>query len=142
MELQAPMWVNRIDSLPVGRIDTEGEGRSMDRTVTERILDVIEAVDKIERYTSGLTRAEFETQRGIQLIVERLAITIGEALDKARDLDRTMEATIPGMGQAIAVGSHILHTTSGIDPVMLWETVVDKGPKLREPLRLALEVHR
>jgi len=111
----------------------------MDRTITERLLDAIDALDRIDHYTSGVTRAEFETQRDVQLIVERLAITIGEALDRARNIDQTMEAKIPGMGHTIAVGRHILHTTSGIDPAMIWEIVVDKGPRLREPLRLAIE---
>jgi uncharacterized protein with HEPN domain len=107
--------------------------------MTERLLDAIDAIDKIEHYTVGLTRSEFEAQRGIQMIVERLVITVGEALDKAKDLDKTLGTRMPEVGQIIAAGSQILHSTGSIDSALLWEIVIDKGPGLREPLRLVFE---
>ena len=114
----------------------------MSRGITDRLLDAIEAIDKIEHYISGLTWSEFQTQRGIQLIVERLLITVGEALDKAEALDKTLGTRIPGIGQAIATGKQILRTTSGIDPALLWEIGIDRTPRLRDPLRLAVEDYR
>jgi uncharacterized protein with HEPN domain len=114
----------------------------MSRGITDRLLDTIDAIDKIEHYISGLTWSEFQTQRGIQLIVERLLITVGEALDKAEDLDKTLGTRIPGIGQAIATGKQILSSTSGVDPALLWEIGIDRAPRLRNSLRLAVEDYR
>ena len=114
----------------------------MARGIAERLVDTIEAIDKIEQYTTSLTWSEFLVQRGVQLIVERLLITVGEALDKAEALDKTLGARIPDIGQAIAAGKQILHSTRASDPAWLWEIGISRAPRLRDSLRLAAEDYR
>ncbi len=100
----------------------------MKRGIAARLLDAIEAIDEIEHHTIGLTWSEFESQRGTQLIVERLVTIIGEAISKAEDLDDGLEKKIPDIRQVVGARNQIVHGYWDIDPEILWEIVIDKGP--------------
>ena len=111
----------------------------MTRGIAARLLDAIEAIDGIERHTAGLTWADFEAQQGTQLIVERLVSIVGEAIAKAEDLDEALREKIPDIRQIVGARNQIVHGYWDIDPEILWEIVVDKGPKLRETLKSLLD---
>lgn len=110
----------------------------MKRGIAARLLDAIEALDAIEQHTVGLTWPDFEKQRGVQLIVERLVSIVGEAIAKAEDLDETLGEKIPDIRQVVGARNRIVHGYWDLDPEILWEIVVDKGPRLRETLRSLL----
>ncbi|MCA9859002.1 MAG: hypothetical protein KC438_04730 [Thermomicrobiales bacterium] len=111
----------------------------MSREYIQRLLDAIEAIDRIEHYTRDMTRSEFAQHERVPLIVERLIMIAGEALDRAKDLDATLGARIPSVLPVIAVGQQILHNTRRTDSGILWVFVTDTGPEVRDSLRLAVE---
>jgi uncharacterized protein with HEPN domain len=111
----------------------------MTRGIAARLLDAIEAIDEIEQITAGLTWADFEAQRVIRLAVERLVGNIGEAIARAEELDESLSAKIPEIRQVVGARNQMVHGYWNIDPEILWEIAVDKGPRLRETLRDLLD---
>jgi uncharacterized protein with HEPN domain len=111
----------------------------MKRGIAARLLDAINAIDAIERHMVGVTWSDFESQDGIQRIVERYIEIIGESIAGAEDLDETLATKIPNIRQIIGARNQIAHAYWNVDLEILWEIAVAKGPELREVLRPLLD---
>ncbi len=111
----------------------------MTRGIAARLLDAIEAIDAIEHHTNGVTWADFETQDGIQRIVERYVEIVGESIARAERLDESLATKIPNIRQIVGARNQIAHGYWDIDLEILWEIATSTGPELRAVLRSLLD---
>ena len=107
----------------------------MNRTIAARLLDAIEALDGVERYTSGLSRTDFDASEGTRFIVERLLINVGEALSEAENLSPEFSDKIPNIRKIIGTRNRLVHNYWAVDPNVLWDVIVVQGPILKTTLQ-------
>ena len=79
---------------------------------------------EIATFTAGLSREDFDQQRGTQLIVERLIITVGEALAQAERSFEDLEKIIPELSDIVGMRNHLVHGYRDIDVNVVWNVVV------------------
>ena len=94
--------------------------------------DVIEACDKINRYTSGFTVEQFRRdEKTIDAVVRNLEV-IGEA---AKNIPDEMRAKIAVDWKKIAgLRDVLIHEYFGIDLEIIWDIVENKIPTLRREI--------
>jgi uncharacterized protein with HEPN domain len=104
--------VKRIDAL-----------RRMEMATAKRLRDAANACQELEQFTAGHTRPSFRSDRGLQLIVQKLLEITGEALNAAAHLDSTVSDRIPEHRRIVAMRNRITHGYDSVDIDVLWSTV-------------------
>jgi uncharacterized protein with HEPN domain len=107
------------------------------RDVAERLLDMMEAIERIEKY-SAEGKQNFEQNELIQTwIVHHLGI-IGEAASK---LGRPFQETHPSIpwAQIIAMRNILVHEYFGMDLEAVWQVVKRDLPELKAKLEAILK---
>jgi uncharacterized protein with HEPN domain len=99
-----------------------------------RLYDILENVDRIQRYTESYTFDRFAEDSKCQDAVERCLLRISEA---ARKLEGIVDVIAPEQpwSDVRAVGNVLRHEYDAVDPVVIWQ-IVEKD---LVPLRLAVE---
>src|SRR6476619_5960235 len=111
----------------------------MTRDIAARLRDAIAALDGVTRRTSGLTRSQFDTDEDLQLMVERLLITVGKALSEAENSNPELSKRIPNIRSVVGTRNRIVHNYWNVDPNVLWDVTVVQGAQLRESLQDLLD---
>jgi uncharacterized protein with HEPN domain len=111
----------------------------MTRDIAARLRDAIEALDGVARRTSGITRTQFDADEDLQLIIERLLITVGEALSEAENVNPELYKRVPNIRSVVGTRNRIVHNYWNVDPNVLWDVTVVKGAQLRESLQDLLD---
>ena len=103
------------------------------RDARERLQDILDAIDHIQRYAAR-GREAFEADELLQNWFVRHLQTIGEA---ARLLPEEVRATAPDVPWSEIIGMrHILvHNYFGIDTQVVWDAVERDLPSLKEKVR-------
>lgn len=98
---------------------------------------ILEAIEKIERYTNGLTRNAFErSDLVIDGVIRELEI-IGEA---ARNIGKAFQqdhSDIP-FAKMIGMRNLLIHEYFGVNVDLVWKTVTEDLPVLMEQVQAAL----
>ncbi|NJL27474.1 MAG: DUF86 domain-containing protein [Thermoanaerobaculia bacterium] len=111
---------------------------SVERSYTDFLEDILDAVQKIEAFTVGLTREVFhEDTKTVFAVIHALEI-IGEAAKKIPDTIRRSHPTVPWRDMA-GMRDNLIHGYFGVDLDTVWTTVVEDLPKLKPQI---LEVLR
>jgi uncharacterized protein with HEPN domain len=105
-----------------------------------RVHDILKAVERIEKFTRGLTLEKFiEDDRTIAAVSYELVV-IGEA---ARKVPNAVQGTAPDVPWRVMsdMRNVVAHGYFGVDLSIVWQTAIQDVPKLGPPLRrlLALE---
>ena len=98
-----------------------------------RIEDMLEAVERIQRYTAGMTFEAFsEDHRTIDAVVRNFEV-LGEA---ARHVDDDLAGQAPEVPWADVRGMRnvVMHEYFGVDLTTVWKTVSDDLAPLRTAL--------
>ena len=103
------------------------------RANTERILDMLEAISGIEKYSSK-GREVFEQDELIQTWIVHHLQVIGEAASKMGQDFHTAHPEIP-WAQIIAMRNVLTHEYFGIDLDEVWQVVARNLPELKEKLK-------
>lgn len=104
------------------------------REWTFRIQDILDAMEKIQRYTSGANLETFECDEElIDAVVHNLTI-IGEAAHHVPSEITAHETDIPWR-QMIDLRNYSVHAYWNLRPVVIWDTIQNDLPPLVEPLR-------
>jgi uncharacterized protein with HEPN domain len=93
------------------------------------VQDILMACEKIQRYTTGLTRDEFlQDERTYDAVIRNLLI-IGEA---TKHLPEDIRALRPDITWRKIAGMRdiVVHVYFGIDDNVLWDVVTVKIPEL------------
>ncbi len=95
----------------------------------EKLLDIMEAMDRIERYVV-FGKERFETDELVQTwFIQNLQI-IGEASRSLSQLTRDLDPTIPWK-QIIGMRNILTHAYFEIDLDLVWTAVYINVPKLK-----------
>ncbi len=107
------------------------------RDADERLLDMIEAIERIEKYASE-GKKSFEQNELIQTWVVHHLEIIGEAASK---LGRAFHETHPAIpwAQIIAMRNILIHEYFGMDLEAVWNTIERDLPELKAKLRAIIQ---
>jgi uncharacterized protein with HEPN domain len=104
------------------------------REWTFRIQDILDAVEKIQRYTSDANLETFESNEElIDAVVHNLTI-IGEAANHVPIEITSRETGIPWR-QMVDLRNFSVHAYWNLRPAVVWDTIQNDLPPLVEPLR-------
>jgi len=107
------------------------------REWTFRIQDILDAMGKIQRYTSGSNLEAFENDEElIDAVVHNLTV-IGEAANHVPSEITARETGIPWR-QMIDLRNYSVHAYWNLRPAVIWDTIQNDLPPLLEPLRRLL----
>ncbi|MEN6577461.1 MAG: DUF86 domain-containing protein [Phycisphaerales bacterium] len=106
----------------------------MSRHERLRLLDILDAIDRIESYVVGLTYEDFLADRKTQDAVARNIEIIGEATRALSEEFKDRHADIP-WSEIVAMRNIIVHQYFGILPDVVWDVIKNELPALR--LRIA-----
>jgi len=106
------------------------------RDYNERLLDILEAIENIEKYASRGHEA-FEHDELIQTwIVHHLQI-IGEAASALPDSFREKYPEVP-WSKIIGMRNILVHNYFGVDEDVVWAVVVNDIPDLKQKIENAI----
>lgn len=98
------------------------------------LTDILEAIEKIHRYTSGLSFAEFARDtRTVDAVLRNLAV-IGEAAGRIPADVRDASSDVPWQ-EIVGMRNKIVHQYFGVDEAILWKTVTADLIGLEERIR-------
>ena len=98
----------------------------------ERLLDMLEAIERIERYAAK-GRAEFEKDELIQTWVVHHLQIVGEAAAKLGREFHDQNPSIP-WPQVVAMRNVLIHDYFGVDLEEVWRVVERDLPELKNKL--------
>jgi uncharacterized protein with HEPN domain len=103
----------------------------------ERILDILDAIENIERH-AGKGRESFEKDELIQTWVVHHLEIIGEAASRLGVGFRAAHSEVP-WAQIVAMRNVIAHEYFGIDLDEVWQVVQRDLPELKQKLHAIAE---
>jgi uncharacterized protein with HEPN domain len=106
-----------------------------------RFEDIIDNIERIEQYTTGLTFQEFQHDRQCRDAVERCLLRIAEAANKLTGLAEEMAPDQP-WSSIRAVGNVLRHEYDEVDPATIWEIVTNHLRPLREAVAAIIAILR
>lgn len=101
--------------------------------------DILTACQRIERFTAGATLEQYRIDEGLQLIVERLFMTVDEATSRVSRSEPNVASHIPEFQRIIGLHNRIVHEYDEIDNDIIWDIVVTRAPQLRETVTALLQ---
>ena len=98
------------------------------------IFDMIQAVERAQRLSSGLTEAEFITNEPVQWAVFGQIVILGEAAGR---VDRMFQDAHPGVPWATIIGMRhrLVHGYDSVDWVRVRKTLRNDLPPLLQQLK-------
>jgi uncharacterized protein with HEPN domain len=113
----------------------------VERIISPRLADIVEAIDRIDSVLNGVTLEAFELDWEKRWLVERGIEIISEASRHLPNDLKTRQAAIP-LSKVAGIGNVLRHDYDRAAPDVLWKLVRDDLPVLgkacREELRNAL----
>lgn len=98
-----------------------------------RIKDILQAIDKIEKYTKNMTLSEFKKNELVIDAVIRNFEIIGEASVHVPHAFRSTHPDIPWK-QMTAMRNVLIHEYFGVNIGTVWQTVQIRLPTLKQQL--------
>lgn len=102
-----------------------------------RIKDILHAIEKIERYTKGITLTEFKRNELVIDAVIRNLEVIGESCNAIPLAIQKIHPHIPWR-QIIGLRNVLIHEYFGVDVNAVWQTAHTHLPVLKHKLLLML----
>jgi uncharacterized protein with HEPN domain len=102
-----------------------------------RLRDILDAIDKVQAYTSK-GRGEFESSELIQVWIVHQIQIIGEAARGLSEELRAKHTQIP-WSDVIGMRNILVHEYFGIDLREVWDTAVNDIPPLRTLIEKVLQ---
>ena len=95
--------------------------------------DILEAIDRIRRYTAGLSLKTFSSdQKTLDAVVRNLEV-IGEAVKKVPDEVR-LKYPLVDWKKIAGLRDILIHEYFGIDAEIIWDILQSKLPPLEEQI--------
>jgi uncharacterized protein with HEPN domain len=103
----------------------------------ERLLDILDAIERIQQYT-GIGFDAFEQDELIQVWIVHHIQIIGEAASKISETTRSI-AGETRWREIIAMRNILVHDYFGVDLKRVWQTVQHNIPDLRDQIEALLK---
>lgn len=98
------------------------------------LWDARAAAERITRFTTGRTFAEYEADDYFRSAVERQFEIIGEAFTQLRRVDLATADTIPELPRVVAFRNVLIHGYATVDNKLVWGVVETHLAPLRATL--------
>jgi uncharacterized protein with HEPN domain len=108
------------------------------RSCRQYLEDILEAIETIEGYTSGLGSGSFAKNRMVVDAVVRNLEIIGEA---AKNVPEEVQSNNPEISwkQMTALRNRIIHAYFGIDTEILWDIISKNLPETKPKIKMVLK---
>jgi len=108
------------------------------RVYTGYLRDMIEYAEKAERFAQGVEFADFQNDEKIMLAVVRALEVIGEA---AKHIPKSVRDKYPDVPwkQIVGMRDKVIHDYFGVDVEVVWRTVKENLPPLRQAIAKILQ---
>ncbi|MGB8029034.1 MAG: DUF86 domain-containing protein [Terracidiphilus sp.] len=112
-----------------------------DLTARDFIGHILEAADKVLQYTKNMNRDQFYSDTLTQDAVIRNIEIIGEAANNLLEADPTIALKYPSIPFAEIYGmrNRVAHGYFAVSLAMVWDSVQEDIPELREKIASVLE---
>lgn len=108
------------------------------RDISLYIKDILAAVDSIQSFVAGMTFEEFQADdKTVSAVVRKFEI-IGEATKHVPDETRDQYLNVPWKAMA-GMRDRLIHFYFGVDMLIVWKTIHEHLPALREALNTIIE---
>lgn len=111
----------------------------MEPEVAQRILDAVEAIRLVGKFTAKLSFEQFSRDDLVRSAVERQFEIVGEALGRADNLEPGIETKIPDLRKIVGLRNRLIHGYANVDDEIIWDAVKTKVLPLRETLEAVLK---
>ena len=111
----------------------------MNTEVYERLGHALQACGAIAQFTAGKSRDDYLADRLLRSAIERQFEIIGEALNRAAQLDDTLAGQIPELRRIVGMRNRIIHGYDSVDDELLWSAAEKNVPSLAGQLRALLD---
>jgi uncharacterized protein with HEPN domain len=109
----------------------------MIRQYRDYLLDIIDAIEKVESFTKGMTFEIFEKDTKTSFAVIRAFEIVGEAVTKIPSGIRNKHKNIPWKEMS-GMRNKLIHEYFGIKPRVVWKTIKQDLPKVKPYLQAIL----
>ncbi|HME57338.1 MAG TPA: DUF86 domain-containing protein, partial [Terracidiphilus sp.] len=112
-----------------------------DLTAKDFLQHILEAADRVLRYTEGMGRKEFSANTMVQDAVIRNVEIIGEAANNLLEVAPGIGASYPSISfvQIRGMRNRVAHGYFAVSLAMIWDTVQVDFPELRQQIAKVLE---
>lgn len=107
----------------------------MPHKINKLLQDALTACDELEVFTTGKTLGDLESDRGLQLIVERLFEVLGEALYRLRSMDESTFLEISDGHRIVGTRNLLAHGYDVVEHAILWAAIEKSLPTLKAELQ-------
>ena len=111
-----------------------------DLTAKDFLQHILEAADRVLRYTNGMGRKEFSADTLVQDAVIRNVESIGEATNNLLEVAPDIGASYPSIpfAQIRGMRNRVAHGYFAVSLSMIWDTVQVDIPELRQQIAKVL----
>ncbi len=106
----------------------------MEREPAGYLWDAHSRAEAILRFCAGCTEADYRADEMLRAAVERNFEIIGEAQNRLQKAAPPLAARIPEIGRVVAFRNLLIHGYAVADDGIVWRTVLEDLPPLRDPL--------
>lgn len=103
-----------------------------------RLWHILRAAEKIESFAAGRPAHDYEHDDLLASAVEHQLMIIGEALNRAQQVDPELLTLITNARRIIGLRHQLVHNYPHIDPVRIRQIVTDDLPLLLREVRALL----
>jgi len=98
------------------------------------LWDARHAAERIARFTTAKTFAEYEADEYLRSAVERQFEIVGEAMSQLRRVDPVTAAAVSELPRVIAFRNILVHGYANVDNRLVWGVLETDLPSLRATL--------
>lgn len=109
----------------------------MIRQYRDYLVDIIDAIEKVESFIKGMAFAAFEKDTKTTFAVIRAFEIMGEAVTKIPSSVRNKHKNIPWKEMS-GMRNKLIHEYFGIKPRVVWKTIKHDLPKIKPHLQAIL----
>lgn len=97
------------------------------------LQDILQAIDKAEKFISGIDFDEFQEDEKTQFAVIRALEIVGEASNKIPKLLQEEHSYIPWKEMS-GMRNKLIHDYMGVNEEVVWKTIKEDLPKLKRSI--------
>ena len=103
------------------------------------LYDVLKACEAILAFVGNRTFEDYDSDLMLRSAVERQLMIVGEALNKASQIDGTLEEHIPEKRDVVRLRNIIAHGYAIVENATVWGILQADVPRMHEQVRQLLE---
>ena len=108
------------------------------RSYGDYLEDILQAIEEIFSFVEAMDLEAFLSDRRTNLAVIRALEIIGEAARHIPEIERRNLSQVPWQ-EMVAMRNMLIHQYFGVDLEVLWRTVQEDLPPLRDEIRRVVE---